>query len=96
MLTSAGLYGTLLTEVQLTVDAKTRRVSHRSARQNIVQGEPFTASSGPVALQREFPVYAADAEVAQLVARYKAAAQPLAEASVGRLVAAASRAAGQW
>ena len=91
LLTSAGLYGTLLTEVQLTVDAKTRRVSHRSARQNIVQGEPFTASSGPVALQREFPVYAADAEVAQLVARYKAAAQPLAEASVGRLAAAASR-----
>ena len=92
LLTSGGLYGTLLTEVKLTVDARTRRVSHKSARQNIVQGEAFTGSAGPVALQPDFPVFAAQADVAQLVARYKAAAQPLAAAPVGRLAAAALRA----
>lgn len=91
LLTSAGLYGTLLTEVKLTVDARTRRVSQKSARQNIVQGEAYQGSAGVVGLQSEFPVFSADAEVAALVARYKAAAQPLAEARVGRLAGVASR-----
>ncbi|PIG08336.1 bifunctional UDP-sugar hydrolase/5'-nucleotidase [Comamonas sp. 26] len=91
LLTSGGLYGTLLTEVKLTVDARTRRVSQKSARQNIVQGEAYTGSAGVVALQPDFPVFAADPGVAQLVARYKAAAQPLAAMPVGRLAAAALR-----
>lgn len=91
MLTSAGRYGTLLTEVQLTVDAKTRRVSRKSARQNVVQGQAFTGSGGVVALQPEFPVYAADSAVADLVARYKAAVEPLAAAPVGQLAGPASR-----
>lgn len=91
LLTSGGLYGTLLTEVKLTVDARTRRVSQKSARQNIVQGEAYTGSTGVVALQPDFPVFGADAGVAQLVARYKAAAQPLAAMPVGRLAAAALR-----
>lgn len=92
LLTSAGMYGTLLTEVQLKVDASTRRVSVRSAKQNIVQGEAFTGSRGPVALQPQFPVYAKDAQVAQLVERYRVAAEPLAAVPVGRLAAAALRA----
>ena len=91
LLTSAGLYGTLLTEVQLTVDAQTRRVSRKSARQNVVQGQAFTGSSGVVALQPEFPVYTADSAVADLVARYKAAVEPLAAAPVGQLAGPASR-----
>ena len=91
LLTSGGLYGTLLTEVKLTVDARTRRVSQKSARQNIVQGEAYTGSTGVVALQPDFPVFGADAGVAQLVARYKAAAQPLAATPVGGLAAAALR-----
>lgn len=91
LLTSGGMYGTLLTEVKLTVDTRTRRVSQKTARQNIVQGEAYTGSAGVVALQPDFPVFGADADVAQLVARYKAAAQPLAAIPVGRLAAAALR-----
>ncbi|QXZ08295.1 bifunctional metallophosphatase/5'-nucleotidase [Comamonas sp. Y33R10-2] len=91
LLTSGGLYGTLLTEVTLTVDGNTRRVSRKSARQHIVQGEAYTSSAGVVALQPDFPAFDADADVAQLVARYKAAAQPLAAAPVGRLALAAMR-----
>ena len=91
LLTSGGMYGTLLTEVKLTVDTRTRRVSQKTARQNIVQGEAYTSSAGVVALQPDFPVFGADAGVAQLVARYKAAAQPLAAIPVGRLAAAALR-----
>lgn len=92
LLTSAGLYGTLLTEIKLTVDAKTRRVSSRSARQNIVQGEAFTSGTISVALQPSFPVYQPDAAVAELVERYKAAAAPLSAATIGRLAGLASRA----
>lgn len=91
LLTSAGFYGTLLTEVKLTVDARTRRVSQKSAHQLIVQGEAYAGNAGMVALQSDFPVFAADADVAQLVARYKAEAQPLAAVPVGRLAAAALR-----
>lgn len=92
LLTSAGLYGTLLTEIKLTVDAKTRHVSSKSARQHIVQGEAFTSGMTTVALQPSFPVYQPDAAVAQLVERYKAAAQPLSAATIGRLAGVASRA----
>lgn len=70
LLTSAGHYGTLLTEVRLTVDARKRRVSRKSAHQTIVQGEAYRSAGGQVGLQPEFPVFDADAEVAALVARY--------------------------
>ncbi len=41
LLTSAGLYGTVLTEVRLGVDVATHRVVQRGARQHIAQGQPF-------------------------------------------------------
>ncbi|CUA98464.1 bifunctional metallophosphatase/5'-nucleotidase [Comamonas thiooxydans] len=91
LLTSAGQYGTLLTEVRLTVDARTRRVSRKSAHQTIVQGEAYRSAAGLVSLQPEFPVLDADAPVAALVARYKAAARPLAEAVAGQLAGPVSR-----
>lgn len=92
LLTSAGLYGMLLTEVQLTVDGRSRRVVSKSARQHIVQGEAYNGRTGPVPLQPQFPVFAPEPQVAQLVARYQQAAQPLADAPVGRLADAASQA----
>ncbi len=91
LLTSAGLYGTLLTEVHLSVDVATRRVVRRSARQHIAQGQAFAGPTADVPLQRAWPVYPADPEVAALVARYSAAAAPLAAAPAGRLAAPATR-----
>ena len=92
LLTSAGLYGTLLTEVRLTVDGTTRKVTARSARQNIVQGEAFMGSRGMVELQPQFPVYAPRAEVQQLLQRYGQASAALAAMPVGRLQGKAARA----
>ena len=91
LLTSAGLYGTLLTEIKLKVDGATRKVTARSAKQNLVQGEAFTGSRGLVNLQPQFPVYAKDTVVAQLVERYRVAAEPLAALPVGRIAAVAQR-----
>ncbi len=84
LLTSAGVYGTLLTEIRLAVDTRTRRVARKSARQVIVQGEAFTGAQGRVALHPGFPVFAPDAGVASLVERYRAAAAPLVQRPVGQ------------
>lgn len=94
LLTSAGLYGTLLTEIQLSVDVRTRRVKRKSARQHIVQGEGYAGAGGLVPVQTAFAVYAPDAGVADLVARYRSATAPLAAAPVGRLAGPALRALG--
>ncbi len=84
LLTSAGYYGTLLTEIRLAVDTQTRRVVRKSARQVIVQGEPFTGAQGRVELHPGFPVFTPDAGVARLVERYREAAVPLAQRPVGQ------------
>jgi len=77
LLTSAGLYGTLLTEIELTVDMASRRVIQRTARQHIGRA---AAGDAP-----------ADPAVKALVERYAAAAAPLASAPAGRLAAPATR-----
>ena len=84
LLTSAGQYGALLTEVSLRVDTATRQVVRKTAHNHIVQGEAFTGSQGLVPLNAAVPAYPADPFVQQLVARYKAAAEPLAQRPVGR------------
>ncbi|MBF5004640.1 bifunctional metallophosphatase/5'-nucleotidase [Diaphorobacter caeni] len=95
LLTSAGRYGTLLTEVQLKVDTGSRKVMHKSARQIIVQGEAIASGSGKVPLQPEFPVFGADAAVSQLVSTYHSSVAPLAAQASGVLMGGASRTPGK-
>lgn len=89
LVTSGGQYGTLLTEIQLTVDRQSG-VTARSARNHIVQGEGFTNSSGAIAITDVVPRYAAQPQVAALVERYRVAAQPRAARVVGQLGGLAS------
>lgn len=91
LLTSAGLYGSLLTEIELRVDTRSRRVVRKRARQHIVQGEGHQGPKGSVPVQTDFPVYAPDEQVAALVARYRDAVAPLAAAPAGQLAGAALR-----
>lgn len=84
LVTSGGQYGTLLTEIQLTVDPVRGVVSH-NAQNLIVQSEAFIAPTGSIALTHAVPRYAADAPVAALVERYRVAAEPSAARVVGRL-----------
>ena len=90
LVTSAGRYGTLLTDIDLEVAPK-RGVLERRARNVIVQGESYSSSSGEVPLSSLFTVYPKEPQVAALVARYAAAAAPLAARVVGRLSGPASR-----
>jgi 5'-nucleotidase len=90
LLTSAGRYGTLVTEIGLTVSAAGGVVSRR-ADNIIVQGEPYSGASGAVPLQTQFPVWAKDAATAAIVERYVAAARPVAARVVGKLAGPITR-----
>lgn len=92
LLTSAGQYGTLLTDIDLVVDTATRKVTARSANNLIVQGEAFTRGASTVALSDPYPRFQKNAEIDALIARYRAVAAPLVQRVVGRLTAPASRA----
>jgi 5'-nucleotidase len=91
LVTSAGKYGTLLTEIRLAIDPAARKIVSRQAHNLIVQGEGFTDVSGPVAISGGFPRYRPDSAVAALVARYAAAAAPISARVVGRLPGPALR-----
>lgn len=92
LLTSAGQYGTLLTDIDLDIDPVARKVVARQARQVIVQGEAFTQASGRRVEPTDLvPRFARDSAVERIVTRYAAAAAPLAERTVGRLAASVTR-----
>jgi 5'-nucleotidase len=86
LLTSAGRYGTLITDLRLTIDP-VRGLVARRADNVVVQGEGF----GDVALSSAAPRFAADPATRALVDRYVAAAKPEAARVVGRLSGTATR-----
>jgi 5'-nucleotidase len=92
LLTSAGQYGTLLADIDLRYDTAAHRLVSRRARNVIVQGEAFKSASGAdVPLNRAFPVFTKDRQVAALVSRYAALAAPLAGRQVGSLASSITR-----
>jgi len=86
LLTSAGRYGTLITDLRLTVDP-VRGLVARRADNVIVQGEGY----GDVPLSSAAPRFDADAATKAVVDRYVAAAKPEAARVVGRMSGAATR-----
>jgi 5'-nucleotidase len=84
LLTSAGRYGTLFTEIALAVSPDGGVVSQR-ADNIIVQGEPYGGASGAVPLQPQFPIWTKDPATAAIVDRYVAAAAPVAARVVGKI-----------
>jgi 5'-nucleotidase len=85
LLTSAGSYGRLVTDIDLTIDPAAGRVTAKRARNIIVQSEAFTGPRGETPLTDAVPRYAAEPAVAALVERYVKAAEPVAARAVGRL-----------
>jgi 5'-nucleotidase len=91
LLTSAGVAGTLVTDLDLVIDPAAGRVVSKRADNIIVQSEAFTDSRGTYPIDPHYPRFSADPGVASLVARYVAAAAPVAAERVGRLSGAALR-----
>ena len=84
LLTSAGRFGTLITDIRLMF-APDGTLQGRRADNIIVQGEGYTYGATSVPVVSVFPVYAADPATKAIVDRYVAAAQPEAARVVGKL-----------
>lgn len=93
LLTSAGRSGMLVTDIAIAIDPATRGVVSRRANNVIVQSVGYEGPDGvAVPVTDTFPIYPAQPDVAQLVSRYAAAAEPIAKREVARLTSGASRA----
>ncbi|CAL61647.1 putative 5'-nucleotidase [Herminiimonas arsenicoxydans] len=92
LLTSAGQYGTLVTDINLRINPHTRKVVSKSADNVIVQGAGFINHAGlAVRPSAAYPRFEEDRDVAAIVNRYAHAAAPLANRIVGSLTASATR-----
>lgn len=85
LLTSAGKYGTLLTDIRLRFGVRGRRLISRTAAFHIVQGQGYSTVDGDVPLSSATPVDRPDSKVAAIVERYAAAARPIGARVVAHL-----------
>ncbi|MGJ7489615.1 bifunctional metallophosphatase/5'-nucleotidase [Variovorax sp. ZT4R33] len=91
LLTSAGQYGTLVTDINLSVDTATRKVTAKAADNVIVQGEAYTSGATTVALTDQYPRFEKNTEIAGLITQYLTVAAPLVQRVVGKLSGPATR-----
>lgn len=96
LLTSAGLYGTMLTDIALEIDPQAHRVVARRAANLVVQSQGFTSARGPVAKTPVFPQFEPRPDIAAYVARYVEASKVFSGRAVGRLSAPAPRGEGAF
>lgn len=85
LLTSAGVYGKLVTDITLDFDPVTHKLVNRKAHNVIVQSEGYTSGKGPVATTTAFPQFQPRADVSAYVKRYKDASLQLVERPVGHV-----------
>jgi 5'-nucleotidase len=85
LLTSAGRYGTMLTDIRLSFDPVSKALAGKRARFEVIQSEPFENAWGAVAQSSVVARRAADPAVAALVERYRLAARPMAERVVAHV-----------
>lgn len=94
LLTSAGQYGTVLTHIQLQVDAVQRKVIQKSAHNLTIQSEAFTNAAGVrIVPAPELPQFTPQPDVARIVATYKAASAEQAARQITRLPLSITRSA---
>jgi 5'-nucleotidase len=93
LVTSAGQYGTMLTDIRLTIGGG--EVRAKAADNILVQGEGYSGSRGDVPVTEAFARYEQDPAVAQLVKRYADAAAPVEAEPVGTLSGPALRSANE-
>ncbi len=91
LLTSAGAYGLLVTDITLRWDVSARRLLSKSARNVVVQNSGYQSGAAWVAPSPHYPSYVPDVGVQAVLERYRAAAAPLIDKPVGRLSAAVTR-----
>ncbi|MFM2300662.1 MAG: hypothetical protein RLZZ84_398 [Pseudomonadota bacterium] len=83
LLTSAGVYGELVTDITLEIDPVRQRVMAKHAVNVVVQSAAYTGSKGPVPNTALVPQFAPRADVAAYVATYADAAKAFAQRVAG-------------
>lgn len=92
LMTSAGVFGTLVTEINLEIDPRASRVVNRTARNVIVQSEAYRPSADRLYSPTDrFPRFAPRDDVAEYVAKYAEAARQFALRPAGRIGGEATR-----
>lgn len=94
LLTSAGLWGEMATDIALEIDPASHRVLAKRAHNVIVQSQPYVAGRGPVDVDDAFPVFQPRSDIAAYVARYSDAAKAYSLRKVGQLGAGADKSQG--
>lgn len=94
LLTSAGVYGKLVTDITLRIDPVAHRVVSRQAHNVIVQSPAYTSGRGEVANTALYPIFAPRADVAEYVGAYVKDAAALIARPVGRISGPAAKPAG--
>lgn len=91
LLTSAGVYGQLVTDITLEIDPRAGKVVAKRARNVIVQSDPYVPPRGPVTTAADLPRFAPRADVATYVGQYIAAARSYSLRPVGKLAGPVAR-----
>ena len=92
LLTSAGVYGQLVTDITLEIDPAASRVVAKRARNVVVQSDPYQSPRGFVDEAKDLPRFAARPDVAEYVGKYSEAAKAYALRPVGKLAGLVDRA----
>lgn len=95
LLTSAGVYGELVTDITLSIDPATHRVLSKAAHNVIVQSTPYKATRGDIANTDAFPRFAPRADVAAYVKQYKDASLAVVARPIGKISQGASKGEGE-
>ena len=90
LLTSAGVYGELVTDITLDIDPAAHRVVRKRAANTIVQSTGYVGALGPVNPTPRYPQFAPRADVAAYVQTYVEASKQFAQRPAGRLAGPAS------
>ena len=85
LLTSAGVFGELVTDIRLAIDPASGKVVAKDANNVIVQSDGYTASRGPIEPSDKFPRFTPRPDIAEYVAKYAAASREFALRPAGRI-----------
>jgi 5'-nucleotidase len=94
LLTSAGLWGKLVTDITLEIDPVAHRVIAKAAHNVIVQSPSYGASTSRIQNTDLYPSFTPRADIAQYVARYVAAAADYSLRKVGMVAGPIDKASG--
>lgn len=89
LLTSAGLWGKLVTDITLEIDPRQHRVVAKRATNVVVQSPSYTASRGVIPNTDLVARFAPRTDIAEYVGKYVQAASAFSQRKVGRLGAEA-------